>query len=171
MLIIVIIIAGYLTFEITSLREENQHLAAAQVSLTENMNALSTLNEKSNTLLQELTLEVQQLNHEKLELQNALNNTITLDNLSIQKLNEAGYSDYTLLLNDLMDQNHLIPFEGLLGGSMAWRPEASFVLNHQWVYATFDDGHINGYGLLKFSIDPNGHISWTLIDAVLLGDG
>jgi hypothetical protein len=50
---------------------------------------------------------------------------------------------------------------------MAWHQENSFLLNHQWAYALFDDGHISGAALLKFRIDANHKIIWEVVDAVL----
>lgn len=167
MLIISIGIAGYSIGQVNNLREENQTLMVKQGELSQNLKLLNELNTESNSLVQQITIELQQLNTEKLELQSTLNNTISLDDMSIEKLKLLGYEDYSLILDELSNQNAIIPFEGVLGGSMAWRPETSYLLNHEWIYATFDDGHVSGSGLLKFVINSDKTIRWTVIDAFI----
>ena len=167
MLIITIGISIYLTTLITTLREENTMLVDARTQLTDNIKTLNQLNDESNQMLQSLTIELQQLNEEKLNLQNELNSAVTLDELSIDRLKEKGYEDYALILNDLRNHNELIPFDGVLGGSMAWQPDRAFLLNYEWAYAMFEDGHISGAALLKFEIKDNKRIQWTVVDAAL----
>lgn len=73
------------------------------------------------------------------------------------------------IVADLVKHNELIPYEGVLGGKMCfYSKEKVFVLSDKWVYAYFDDGHINGYMLLGYSIN-NGNISWEVIDSYLFG--
>ncbi len=167
MLIISIGIASYSIQENKKLTQQNQTLIIKQDELSQNLKVLNELNTESNSMVQQLTIDLQQLNTEKLELQSALNNTISLDQLSIDQLKNLGYEDYSLILDDLSTQNALIPFDGVLGGSMAWRPENSYLLNHQWAYAAFDDGHVAGYGLLKYYIKSDKTIKWTVIDAFI----
>lgn len=167
MLIITIAIVAYLTYTVHQLQDINEGLQLNQNKLSQNLADLNALNTENNQLIESLTLEIQKINSEKLALQNALNNSVTLDEISKQKLRKSGYEDYTLILDDLNHQNKLIPFKGVLGGSMAWRPENSFLLNHKWVYASFDDGHIDGAALLAFKIDNKKVIKWEVINAFL----
>jgi len=167
LLIITIFICGYLMSIVKQLEKLNQDYQNNQEILSQNLSDMNNVNIESNKMVQDLTLELQKINSEKLELQNILNNTVSLDAFSKSKLKVMGYDDYALILNDLNNQNALIPFDGVLGGSMAWRPENSFLLNHQWVYATFDDGHIEGAALLTFKINDSKTIKWEVMDAFL----
>jgi len=74
------------------------------------------------------------------------------------------------IINDLISHPELIPYDGVLGGKMGfYYPDEIRVLTDRWVLAGFDDGHINGYMLLSYSID-NGKISWKVIDSYLDGE-
>jgi len=73
------------------------------------------------------------------------------------------------IINDLIKHDELIPYAGVLGGKMGfYNKEKIYVLSDKWVYAHFDDGHINGYMLLSYSVN-NGTISWKVIDSYLFG--
>lgn len=73
------------------------------------------------------------------------------------------------IIADLLNHNELIPYDGVLGGKMWFcSKENVYVLSDKWVYAYFDDGHINGYMLLRYSVS-NGIISWKVIDSYLFG--
>lgn len=167
MLIISIAIAGYSINQVNKLRTENHTLMVKQEELSQNLKVLNELNTESNSMVQELTIELQQLNTEKLELQSTLNNTISLDELSIERLTLLGYEDYSVILDDLLNHNALIPFDGVLGGSMGWQPGGSYLLNDRWAYAAFEDGHVAGYALLKYEINTDKSIKWTVIDAFI----
>jgi len=71
------------------------------------------------------------------------------------------------IVNDLLKHKELIPYDGVLGGKMGFHSRDNvYVLSDKWVYAYFDDGHINGYMLLNYSVN-NGNISWKVIDSYL----
>lgn len=72
------------------------------------------------------------------------------------------------LKQDLVERPELIPFEGTLGGTMGfYDPENIYVLSDKWVYARFEDGHIQGGMLLEYSLGPDGEISWQVLEARL----
>ena len=72
------------------------------------------------------------------------------------------------LVMDLLDRSDLIPFDGVLGGTMGfYTPDNVFVLSNRWVYARFEDGHIGGEMLLEYRIDGVGGIDWTVLHAEL----
>lgn len=74
------------------------------------------------------------------------------------------------IINDLRKHPELIPYDGVLGGTMGfYDPEGIHILSDRWVFAGFDDGHINGYMLLSYSIN-DGKISWEVIDSYLDGE-
>ena len=65
---------------------------------------------------------------------------------------------------NLIKRSDLIPYEGVLGGTMGFYDEnAIHVLNYRWVYAHFDDGHIGGEMLLEYDISEDGDINWKVI--------
>lgn len=47
-------------------------------------------------------------------------------------------------------------------------PEGVRILSPRWVLADFEDGHVNGKALLKYQLDKDGAITWTLLDAYLV---
>lgn len=69
---------------------------------------------------------------------------------------------------DLLKHNELIPYEGVLGGKMAFFKDNTYVISDKWVLAYFEDGHMNGNMLLGYSV-KSGIISWKVIDSYLLG--
>lgn len=74
------------------------------------------------------------------------------------------------IINDLRMHPELIPYDGVLGGTMGfYDPEGIRVLSNRWVFAGFDDGHINGYMLLSYHIN-DGKISWEVIDSYIDGE-
>lgn len=94
-----------------------------------------------------------------------LNNPDIINGLKQQGFN-GSIQD---IIDDLVKHPELIPYAGVLGGKMGfYSPENICVLSDKWVYAGFDDGHINGYMLLAYSI-TNGTISWEVIDSYLFG--
>jgi len=98
---------------------------------------------------------------EKLELGN-------YDQTSMLKLQAKGYTGQLKdIVADLKMHSELIPYEGILGGTMGfYHNEDIHVLTDRWVFAYFDDGHISGYMLLSYDIN-NGTISWKVIDSHL----
>ncbi len=68
------------------------------------------------------------------------------------------------LKTDLKKRKDLIPYKGVLGGTMGFYDENRIhILNHQWVYAYFEDGHIGGEMLLEYDISEDGKINWKVI--------
>jgi len=85
-------------------------------------------------------------------------------------LKQRGFNgEVQEIIADLLKHNELIPYDGTLGGTMGFHNrEKVFVLSDKWVYAYFDDGHINGYMLLSYSVNGR-NISWKVIDSYLFG--
>lgn len=62
----------------------------------------------------------------------------------------------------------LIPFGGVLGGRMGFYDTTRIVvLNDEWVFADFEDGHIGGHGIFQFDVRPGGRIVWKRVTAKL----
>lgn len=124
--------------------------------------------ETNNKLSQELEqmMEIKQkLELENKELIEEVEYLTIIDVSSIHGLKNQGVNDYNIITEDLYSHPELIPFDGILGGTMQFFNV--YILNDKWVYARFEDGHIQGYGLYEFSLDDNLNISWKVIDAIL----
>jgi heme exporter protein D len=69
---------------------------------------------------------------------------------------------------DLMEHKDLIPYKGVLGGTMGFYSQKDIhVLTSRWVLASFEDGHIGGHMLLEYAVSPEGAIQWKVISAYL----
>jgi len=90
-----------------------------------------------------------------------------LNELEINRLKEWGLPDPERNLKaDLIKHPELIPYEGVLGGTMGFYSEGAVqVLTSPWVLAEFQDGHVYGHLLLKYSVSKNGDIEWEVIEA------
>ena len=73
----------------------------------------------------------------------------------------------TLLKADLLSHPELIPYSGVLGGTMNFYNEDMTVIGDKWVMAYFEDGHIWWYALYTYTGDEN-NISWILLDSYIL---
>jgi hypothetical protein len=96
------------------------------------------------------------------------NQAMLLDEHEIFTLKQMGLSDpVNDLRRDLHAHPELIPFEGVLGGTMGFVEDRTALLSRQWVFARFEDGHIAGCCLLSYEVTPGGGISWKVLSAVL----
>jgi hypothetical protein len=89
----------------------------------------------------------------------------TLTTTQTERLRRQGLRNpETDLLNDLhRKQRTLIPTEGVLGGTMAIRDAR--ILTDRYAIAYYEDGHIGGYMVLRYQVQPGGIISWQVIDS------
>ena len=91
-----------------------------------------------------------------------------LDQAMVSELQRKGLKgDPQAITADLLKHPELIPYEGILGGTMFFAKLE--LLTDQWVLAYFEDGHINGYMLLKYELS-NGNIRWEVLDSYLFGE-
>ncbi|MDP3023963.1 MAG: hypothetical protein Q8O10_00320 [candidate division Zixibacteria bacterium] len=90
----------------------------------------------------------------------------TLSDKEIDDLKKKGLQNpITDLVSDLMGRKELIPYKGVLGGTMIFFN--AHILTPKQVFAYFEDGHIGGYMLLEYQLS-DGKISWTVLDSYLL---
>jgi hypothetical protein len=84
----------------------------------------------------------------------------------IDEIRAKGIADpLNYISNDLMNNPQLIPYEGVLGGTMRfWKVT---LIGNKWAIAYFEDGHIAGKGLYKFTINKDRSVKWTIIDHYL----
>lgn len=122
---------------------------------------------------QTLTTQVNDLETQIATLQSALEpfkDAIPLRPLyphQVEELKQKGLADPIQdIVADLMQHNELIPYEGVLGGTMCLcYPDAIHVLNSRWVLAYFEDGHIAGRMLLEYEVSAGGQITWKVLAA------
>jgi len=86
----------------------------------------------------------------------------------LDRLREQGLLDpVNDLVADLAGHPELIPYKGVLGGTMHFHEPAILILAPGWVLAPFDDGHISGHMLLEYEVDDDGTITWHVLRAQL----
>ena len=87
----------------------------------------------------------------------------------ILELKEKGLKDpVNDIVSDLMKHKELIPYEGIMGGSMGFNSKQDiYVLSTHWVRAYFDDGHISGWLLLEYYASKDWGIFWEVVDSYL----
>jgi len=97
------------------------------------------------------------------------NQAMLMHTFEIAQLKREGLTDpVRQLREDLASHRELIPFEGVHGGTMGfYYPGSIALLDAQWVFARFEDGHIGGSCLLEYEILPGGEIKWSVIKARL----
>lgn len=89
-----------------------------------------------------------------------------LDSWEIEKLKKKGLRDpASEIIGDLRKHKELIPFKAVLGGMMYYSDV--YILSPRWVIASFEDGHIMGRMLLRYSVSNKGKIFWKVIDSYL----
>jgi hypothetical protein len=129
--------------------------------------------EEEKTLLKErevnLTIEISDLNAKLVKQTEDIKKLPGVDPAVVIELERKGLTGGPdEVVADLLKHTELIPYEGVLGGKMAFFKANTYVISDKWVLAYFEDGHINGNMLLSYSV-KNGNISWKVIDSYLLG--
>lgn len=89
-----------------------------------------------------------------------------LTSYDIKQFREKGLNDPARdIISDLTLHNELIPYKGVLGGTMRFYDREIYVLNNKWVFAYFEDGHYGGQMLLSYDVSDSAGIKWTMIAA------
>lgn len=91
-----------------------------------------------------------------------------LEEYMIENLKKNGFKgDTEEIVSDLMKHKELIPFKGVVGGTMNfYDPITIHVLTDKWVFASINDGHIDGFMLLKYEMS-NSKILWKVVSSYL----
>jgi hypothetical protein len=91
--------------------------------------------------------------------------TAELDSISTMLQATPNPADLELK-RDLMSKPEVITMPGVLGGTMRIFSESDIrILNDSWVYAQFDDGHIQGAGIFSYTRGQDGRITWKLLES------
>ena len=87
-----------------------------------------------------------------------------LESVERDWLRRAGFTAPAESLRaDLLRHPELIPTEGILGGTMAFRPEAIYLLPGGHVWAIADDGHIETALLLRYDVKRYTTVEWSVV--------
>jgi hypothetical protein len=88
----------------------------------------------------------------------------------VEELRRQGLTDpIAQLIASLQSHREIIPHPGVLGGTMGfYYPENIHVLDSNWVFALFDDGHVAGRGIFAFTVLPDSSIAWKVVITELL---
>jgi hypothetical protein len=82
-----------------------------------------------------------------------------LDEVDIDELRRKGFANPASQLRDSLKAHpELIPYEGVLGGTMSF--DEVLLLKPPFAFAEFDDGHIDGAMLLEYAIVDPGRAKW-----------
>lgn len=166
----IIIAITIITLTIVSIKinTENKELRN-EIMILENdvelkMNQIKRL-EADNIAAKEINEEIK---NTLLNIKNNYEKDVLPKYLTIDLLKSKGIDDYNSILKDLVNQSKLIKYDGVFGGRMQFVVEDSKLLNEKYVFAYFEDGHIAGYALLKYKINDEFKVEWSLVDSYLI---
>jgi hypothetical protein len=116
-----------------------------------------------------LITEIEDLKNSLTENEKLLESQPKLTSWDIKRLKKKGLQDPIKdIVADLMKHKELIPYKGVLGGTMGFYYENNIhILTPKWVFTYFEDGHIFGHMLLEYQVSNDGRISWRVIDSYL----
>lgn len=88
--------------------------------------------------------------------------------VEIEGLQRRGLaSPVDSLKADLARHRELIPYPGVLGGTMGfYAKDRILVLDDRWVFARFEDGHVGGSLLAEYAV-KDGRITWRRVASTL----
>ncbi|MDF2839553.1 MAG: hypothetical protein K0Q99_324 [Clostridia bacterium] len=116
-----------------------------------------------------LQSEITLLKNELKTASKTLESMPKLEEFEIEQLKKAGLKDPVRDIKlDLMTRKDLIPYKGVLGGTMGFFSEEHiYIISSKWAAAYFEDGHISGIMILKYSVQKDAKIRWSVIDSFL----
>lgn len=152
-------ISGFVAYQYQNKVEQ---LEQRNLSLAGELSKLNQKNNESDALIVSLKSEVQKRD-EQIRAQSKV------EQPTLEKLRSEGFKGNSQeIISDLMKHTELIPYAGVLGGTMGFYDEKAIrILTDQWALASFSDGHIGGYMLLKYEW-KDGKFSWKVMDSYLL---
>ena len=142
---------------------------AIQTELAESQKQKTELEKKFSETEIGLQSEITELGNKLKAADMKLENLPQLQGFEIDQLKQKGLMDPVKDLKlDLMKRQDLIPYKGVLGGTMGFFSEENIhIISSKWAAAYFDDGHIDGIMLLKYNIQKDGKIRWVVMDSFL----
>ena len=174
LLIALVVSIGLLITQSNDIEALQAEITTLESERTTQDSEIATLNQEKEALIKQVAqtavdydARIAEINLAKDALESKLDVSYTLPDYVLDGLVTHGFKTPLALLEDLATHDELLPVEGVLGGSMKWWPEYSVVLNEKYVFGYFEDGHILGYALLKYSFDKDDNLKWQVIDTYL----
>lgn len=92
-----------------------------------------------------------------------------IDGDQLNVLREAGLAmPIDQVVDSLRAHPEIIPYGGVLGGTMGFYGERQIhLLDGSWIYASFDDGHIQGRGLFEYQVGDDGALAFKVLYSTL----
>ena len=115
----------------------------------------------------EYDAEIADLKSKISDFETQMNNAYQYPKYYTDYLIQNGFSTPASLMATLSDEDSLIPIKGILGGTMHWIPERAILLTDKFVFASFEDGHIEGFALLQYSFEGQGEVTWKVIETYM----
>lgn len=120
--------------------------------------------EKAEIEKEELEAQVNQLQVENDSLKTELEMLQTRENGVFPEAFDSIAEPEKFLVESLKNQPELIPEEGVLGGTMQFINIK--ILNDRFIWAEFEDGHINGKALYRYTLSESGKPEFKFISKV-----
>lgn len=166
-----LILTSYYLFntwsEVNRISAENENLVEALGSLDEKQAEIERLKNEILLLKDDNALmknENKLFKDEDEKLNKIIDKLVILDIKGVWKVGVDGLQSENKIINDLIFRTDLIPYEGVLGGTMGF--VEIFLLNDRWVYTVFEDGHIMGSSLLKYTENEDS-IEWEIVESFM----
>jgi hypothetical protein len=168
LLLVFVLSAGVLYFANINVGHLTK-IKSLQSELVEMKKQNSELYKKSNATEESLQNEIGDIKAKLETADKKLRDMPQLQEHEIEELKKKGLKDPVKdLRSDLIKRSDLIPYEGVLGGTMGFCYEEHIhIISSKWVAAYFEDGHINGVMLLRYNILKDGKIRWYVMDSFL----
>ncbi|MCU9614344.1 hypothetical protein OEV98_12430 [Caldibacillus lycopersici] len=148
--------------EATSYEKQEEIVSANSVAANDLQKKVNEL-EKENASLQEAIRDKQNT-----ESSQSTTPLYPSTNSLLQDLGYSGTSED--IKEEVINHPELIPYDGVLGGTMQFDENRIFVISHEYVYAEFSDGHMMGYLILHYSIENGEATNWQIVSQYLDGE-
>jgi hypothetical protein len=146
---LLLVIVGGTVFYVSNEKETLQELTATSDQIVKENNELKISLEKAQEKIVEMNEQLELVTSEKTTSE-------SLDLGSKMVLEHLGFTGTTEdIINELLLHPEIIPYEGILGGSVYFSESESKVISHEWIFAPFSDGHFVGHSLVKYLIKDN----------------
>ncbi len=170
LLIALVVTIGLLITQSRDIEQQQTQIASMAHEHTTQGSEIVKLNQEKEALIKQVAqtavdydAKIAEINRTKDALESKIAVSFTLPDYVLENLSKHGFKTPLALLENLKTHDELLLVEGVLGGNMKWWPELSIVLNEKYVFGYFEDGHILGYALLKYSFDSDDNLKWQLM--------
>ncbi len=170
-IIILFIVIGGTYYLVAENKGKSEQLEIALLKNKELKEKLDVVNTDMTVQLTEKETELSELQQQIEDLSETAENENQLDPVTAGNLKQLHYEGSEKdIIEELVLHPELIPYDGILGGTMQLSAEGAEVLSHEWILAPFSDGHTLGYLLVEYKVKDGKLTDWKTIDSYILGD-